>query len=68
MCPCRFDCDRADTQAPLPIPTPILIVPSGSPGVLPMSSLRGGYQGSRYEAEGVANNDFLRVAKKAWQA
>ncbi|MFM0158420.1 ABC transporter substrate-binding protein [Paraburkholderia sediminicola] len=47
-------------------PDAVLIAASGTPGVLPMSTLRDrGYKGRLYQTHGVANNDFLRVAGKS---
>jgi branched-chain amino acid transport system substrate-binding protein len=44
----------------------VLVAASGTPGVLPMSTLRDrGYKGRIYQTHGVANNDFLRVAGKS---
>lgn len=44
----------------------VLIAASGTPGALPMSTLRErGYKGRLYQTHGVANNDFLRVAGKS---
>jgi branched-chain amino acid transport system substrate-binding protein len=44
----------------------VLVAASGTPGVLPMSTLRErGYKGRIYQTHGVANNDFLRVAGKS---
>ncbi|MDM8359110.1 ABC transporter substrate-binding protein [Pandoraea communis] len=43
----------------------VIIAASGTPGALPMSTLRErGYKGRIYQTHGVANNDFLRVAGK----
>lgn len=47
-------------------PDAVLIAASGTPGALPMSTLRErGYKGRIYQTHGVANNDFLRVAGKS---
>lgn len=47
-------------------PDAVLIAASGTPGVLPMSTMRDrGYKGRLYQTHGVANNDFLRVAGKS---
>ncbi|SUA93417.1 ABC transporter substrate-binding protein [Pandoraea pulmonicola] len=44
----------------------VIIAASGTPGALPMSTLRErGYKGRLYQTHGVANNDFLRVAGKS---
>ena len=44
-------------------PQAIVIAASGTPGALPMRTLRErGYKGQFYQTHGVANNDFLRVA------
>ncbi|ANC46761.1 ABC transporter substrate-binding protein [Pandoraea pnomenusa] len=44
----------------------VIIAASGTPGALPMSTLRErGYKGRIYQTHGVANNDFLRVAGKS---
>ncbi|VVE61743.1 Leu/Ile/Val-binding protein [Pandoraea captiosa] len=44
----------------------VIIAASGTPGALPMSTLRErGYRGRIYQTHGVANNDFLRVAGKS---
>ncbi|WP_084656162.1 ABC transporter substrate-binding protein [Pandoraea norimbergensis] len=44
----------------------VIVAASGTPGALPMSTLRErGYKGRIYQTHGVANNDFLRVAGKS---
>ena len=44
----------------------VIIAASGTPGALPMSTLRErGYKGRIYQTHGVDNNDFLRVAGKS---
>jgi branched-chain amino acid transport system substrate-binding protein len=44
-------------------PDAILVAASGTPGVLPMRTLRErGYKGHIYQTHGVANIDFLRLA------
>ncbi len=44
-------------------PQAIVIAASGTPGALPMRTLRErGFKGQIYQTHGVANNDFLRVA------
>ncbi|MEX0732148.1 MAG: ABC transporter substrate-binding protein [Aquisalimonadaceae bacterium] len=47
-------------------PDAVLIVASGTPGVLPQASLvERGYQGAVYQTTGVVNNDFIRVGGQA---
>lgn len=44
-------------------PDAVLVAASGTPGVLPMRTLRErGYKGSIYQTHGVANIEFLRLA------
>lgn len=44
-------------------PDAVLVAASGTPGVLPMRTLRErGYKGRIYQTHGVANNEFLRLA------
>lgn len=44
-------------------PDAVLVGAAGTPGVLPMRTLRErGYKGPIYQTHGVANSDFLRVA------
>lgn len=46
-------------------PDAVLVVASGTPGVLPMRTLRErGYKGKIYQTHGVANIEFLRLAGK----
>lgn len=46
-------------------PDAVLVAASGTPGVLPMRTLRErGYKGQIYQTHGVANIDFLRLAGK----
>lgn len=47
-------------------PDAVLIVASGTPGVLPQSTLvERGYRGKFYQTTGIVNNDFIRVGGKA---
>lgn len=47
-------------------PAAILIVASGTPGVLPQATLvERGYQGKFYQTTGIVNKDFVRVGGKA---
>lgn len=46
-------------------PDAVLIVASGTPGVLPQSTLvERGYKGKFYQTTGIVNNDFIRVGGK----
>ena len=47
-------------------PDAVLIVASGTPGVLPQATLvERGYKGKIYQTTGVVNNDFIRVGGKS---
>lgn len=47
-------------------PDAVVIVASGTPGVLPQSTLvERGYKGKFYQTTGIVNNDFIRVGGKA---
>ncbi|MCK1447067.1 ABC transporter substrate-binding protein [Bradyrhizobium sp. 2] len=47
-------------------PDAVLVVASGTPGVLPQASLfERNYKGKVYQTTGVVNNDFLRVGGKS---
>jgi len=47
-------------------PDAVVIIASGTPGVLPQSTLvERGYKGKFYQTTGIVNNDFLRVGAKA---
>lgn len=47
-------------------PDAVVIIASGTPGVLPQSTLvERGYKGKFYQTTGIVNNDFIRVGAKA---
>lgn len=46
-------------------PDAVVIIASGTPGVLPQSTLiERGYKGKFYQTTGIVNNDFIRVGAK----
>lgn len=47
-------------------PDAVVVIASGTPGVLPQSTLiERGYKGKFYQTTGIVNNDFIRVGAKA---